>query len=230
MTFGATVDGKFREAKTVWPRCAATPVSFAAYRYWLEKGKWPDEIDGPMRTGGNLDAAPAHEQISASIGALEAEAIAWFESIGSQITTQDHADRAANYAEAFLELEKKASITRGQELVPLIKDANKVRANWNPIIDKAATNKRQIKVFWLTPSGFTIAGSGKGKRCGLTMRRFASFTDIRAFLRFLGDDALDIKLPQGIKDAAIRLARRILKDNDANVPPGVEVKEEEIIR
>jgi hypothetical protein len=219
------------ELRTVWPRCAATPVSSAAYRYWQEKGKWPDDVQqSDVTDGNNFIDAPTLEKISARIAELEAEAIAWFESIGSAITTQDHADRAANYAEAFLELEKQAKKVYVEATKPAQQELVRLKSVWTPIANKAALNKRQIKTFWLLPSGFERAGSGPGKRAGLTVRRFAAFTDLRAFLRWLGDPNLDVKLSTGIKDAALRLARRVLRDHDAEVPPGVEVKEEETMR
>jgi hypothetical protein len=217
---------------TVWPRCAKTPVSSASYRHWMQGtttkalGKWPDDVTDEIPcNGNNIAAAPENESLMASILALETSAIAWFEAIGSEIKTQDHADRAANYAQAFLELEKQAATAKQTALKPLVKAVDTERAIWTALEEKASLNKKQIKTFWLLPSGFTIAGSGPGNRASRVVRHFAAFTDLRAFLRWIG--STDVKLPDSLKVAALRVARRVLSDPDAEVPPGVEVKEKE---
>jgi hypothetical protein len=228
----ATLGNSVCPVSLVWPRCAKTPVSSASYRYWMQGttkeklGKWPDDVaDEIPRDGANMEAATENERLMASILALETSAIAWFESIGSEIKTQEHADRAANYAQAFLELEKQAATAKQTALKPLVKAVDTERAIWTALEEKAALNKKQIKTFWLLPSVFTIAGSGPGTRASVSVRHFAAFTDLRAFLRWLG--STDVKLPDSLKVAALRVARRVLSDPDAEIPPGVEVKKEE---
>jgi hypothetical protein len=237
--FAAKLGFYLTEWRNVWPRCAATPVSSAAYRHHQQTGKWPDAAEADeIPTGANLAAASLAEQTLARIVALETAAIAWHESIGAAIVTQDHADRAANYAAKFLELELMARKDRMEEMRPYMAEVEASRARWSPVEARAERVKRTIKTKWLLPflslakaaedSSATTpkAGSTNHKRAAIAMRVFISFSDIRAFIRWLMDNAP--KLSKPMQKAASDVARELARKGHR--PPGVEVREEETVR
>jgi hypothetical protein len=238
--FVASLDGQSCEVHTVWPRCAVTPVSAAAYRFYREKGKWPDDVASTdeIPVGANQINVPEHEQILESTKALEAAAIAWFESIGSSVQTQDHADKYANFAARFHALELQAGKARTEALNPILEQARGTRALWSPVEARAATLNRTIKDKWLLPflsrakaatgpSDTTPkAGADENKRVAIALRRFAAFSDIREFLKWYIENEPKISL--AMTRAALSVARREIRHG--NTPPGVEVKEMEQVR
>jgi len=86
-----------------------------------------------------------------AVTALEAEAIAWFELIGSSIKKQDEADKAANYANQFLRWEQRSADAQKDALRPLSKEIDAIRGHWKPAIVKAEDAKNAIKQNWLKP-------------------------------------------------------------------------------
>lgn len=224
--------------QNVWPKCAETPVTPAAYKHYQEHGRWPDDVADYENANdrSNFVGAEHSEKISASLSTLEAEAIFWFESIGSTISSQDHADRAANYAQAFLELEKSARAALKEEIEPLNLEIGEARTKWTPLEEKASAIKKTIKQEWLLPwlsaakaesAATPKAGSSSGKRIGLGVRQFVAFTDLGEFLKWAVANEPTHKL-YGVTRAAQIIARRALK-NDKD-PPGIEVKEEDVVR
>jgi hypothetical protein len=100
--------------------------------------------------GDNSQNAAPHELLGGRINDLLDERKAWLAEIGGSIATQEHADRAAAFAEAFAKLEKDGVETHKTEKEPHLKAGREVDATWKPIISKADDGKRSTKAL-LTP-------------------------------------------------------------------------------
>jgi hypothetical protein len=236
--FFAAINGKQCDWKQVWPRCSITPVSSAAYLFYRTNGKWPDsvpELEAAENNwldlvGKNSVMAQGHEWLSDYVNFVETEAIAWYESIGSEIKTQDHADTAANYAGKFQDLERAAQKGRDNAVRPILKQAAEARVPWQGIYQRASKNKKSIKEEWLLPFLKNVpidsatrprAGSGAEKRVSIKTRKLVEFSDVRAFLIWAMET--DMKVTIALEAAAKTLAATALKAGED--PPGVRYKE-----
>ena len=84
------------------------------------------------------------QSLSAEITALRTEVMSWLSSV-SVIADQVTADRCANYAEAFSDLEKKAEGYRTAQKKPVLDQGRAIDARWKPIVSAAEDAKRQCK-------------------------------------------------------------------------------------
>jgi hypothetical protein len=100
--------------------------------------------------GDNSKNAKPHELLAGRLNDLSDERKAWLESIGGAIATQEQADRAAAFSEAFAKLEKEAIETHKVEKEPHLKAGREVDATWKPVINLADDGKRSSKAL-LTP-------------------------------------------------------------------------------
>jgi hypothetical protein len=100
--------------------------------------------------GDNSQHAAPHELLQGRINDLADKRRAWLREIGGTVVTQDHADKAADFAEAFGKLEKEAVETHKIEKEPYLKNGREVDARWKPIAALADTAKRDSKAM-LTP-------------------------------------------------------------------------------
>ncbi len=123
------------------------PVATAAYKHYLEHKRWPEDVPAvdaevTARVGHN---APPETVISETVKELLSEAKRWLEGIGGAIKTQADADKAANYADRFAELEREAEKTRVNEKEPHLKASRDVDGKWQPIKREAESAKRWAK-------------------------------------------------------------------------------------
>ena len=75
----------------------------------------------------------------------------WLKEIGGKITTDEQADRAANFAALLGELEKEAEALHKVEKAPWLEGGRTVDAAWKPLIEKAAASKGRVKRDYVTP-------------------------------------------------------------------------------
>lgn len=123
-----------------------SPISRELYMEVKNGGKWPEDIDLPNRgLGDNFQSMDAHEAIKAEIDDLVSSARQWLDSIGGKISNQEQADKVANYADKFGELEKKAEKLRKDEKEPHDKAAKAVQTKWLPVVELADEKKRWCK-------------------------------------------------------------------------------------
>lgn len=123
-----------------------TPISRDLYMEIKNGGKWPEDIDVPDRgIGDNYKNLDPHEAIKAEINDLVDAARKWLASIDNKISNQEQADKVANYADAFGELEKRAESARKAEKEPHDKAAKAVQAKWLPVVELADEKKRWLK-------------------------------------------------------------------------------------
>ncbi|RJP45479.1 hypothetical protein C4587_00865 [Candidatus Parcubacteria bacterium] len=122
------------------------PITRELFMHIKNGGGWPEDVQIPERgAGDNSQSLPPHELLAAQINDMIDEARKWLASIGGKIATQEHADKAANFAGAFGELEKEADKARKNEKEPHDKAAKAVQAKWLPVIELAAEKKSWLK-------------------------------------------------------------------------------------
>ncbi|WP_457797591.1 hypothetical protein [Methylocystis sp. S23] len=95
--------------------------------------------------GDNSQNLEPHEALQADINNLADAARDWLKSIGGKITTQEQADKAANYATEFGKLEKRGQDKHKAEKAPHLEAGRAVDAAWKPVIDLADQKKRFMK-------------------------------------------------------------------------------------
>lgn len=122
--------------------CWRSPITEEVYFAVSEEGApWPDLP--PERTAdyANMPSDPL-EALRIELEGERIEAEAWLS--GSPIADQAAADRAANWALRFAEMEKRAHEGRRAEKVPHEKAAKEVDARWRPVQDGAAALKARL--------------------------------------------------------------------------------------
>lgn len=243
----ASLSNKTVDWRSVWPLCAETPVTVASYQFHGREGKWPDEIV-PEKAGSNFAAADDDEQRMASVAALEIEAIAWFESIGAEIKTQADADKAANFADAFLRHENSALASCREACEPAKREIAEIETKWRPISVRARDSKIAIKNQWLKPFlerragerkkslaeqatspsvlATPKAGSSDGRRVSAWVASKAYVADWHAFGMWL----LALKEPPVTFLSALQKIARQFHTRGLKDMPGIEIKEETQVR
>ena len=78
------------------------------------------------------------------LSALKSDVVAWLSEVG-EIADQVTADRCANYAEAFSDLEKKAEGFRTTEKKPILDRGRAIDQRWKPLVSQADEGKRLCK-------------------------------------------------------------------------------------
>lgn len=122
------------------------PITRELFMHINDGGSWPEDVSIPERgAGDNSQSLPPHELLAAQINDMIDEARKWLASIGGKVKTQEHADKAANFAGAFGKLEKRADKARKDERKPHDKAAKAVQARWLPIVELAAEKKTWLK-------------------------------------------------------------------------------------
>lgn len=123
-----------------------SPITRDLFMAIQKGGAWPEDVEEPARGIGDNSASLApHEDIMAQINALADAARDWLKGIGGKLVTQEHADKIANYATKFGDLEKKADAARVEEKRPHDEAARDVQTKWKPVVDLAADKKKGAK-------------------------------------------------------------------------------------
>jgi hypothetical protein len=126
------------ETVDLFARVCMRPVSHEDATHKGEHGRWPDEV-APVAVDADL---PPHEQATAKLTAQREAMAAWIKEIG-KVTTQEHADKAGSYADAFAKIEKEAEAARKAEKKQHDDAAAAVQKKWVPVVDRAA----ELKVY-----------------------------------------------------------------------------------
>jgi hypothetical protein len=123
------------------------PIPYELYETIRDGGKWPEDVEAPAERGmgDNSQNLEPHEALQADINNLADAARDWLKSIGGNITTQEQADKAANYATEFGKLEKRGQDKHKAEKAPHLEAGRAVDAAWKPVIDLADQKKRFMK-------------------------------------------------------------------------------------
>jgi hypothetical protein len=230
----------------VWTWCCMHPISYDTYLVVAERGEaWPEDVqvpglghNGGPAIGGlgaltaGTDAAPdSADVVRLKITVLWDAASAWLASVGN-VTTQVEADRAANYAEAFSDLEKEAEEARTSEKKPVLEQGRAIDARWKPVTSAAQECKKAMKKalepFLVAearrieeaeggPGGYRQSpGAGTaGRRVALRRTRRVFVTDRNAFIahyrrdtRLFADDAVQ-KVLLRLAEADLTAGKRV---------------------
>jgi hypothetical protein len=125
-----------------------TPISDEVYERVAAGEGFPEDVEAPASErgiGDNSASLPLHESIAEEINRFVDSARDWLKSIGGKVETQQQADKAANYAEKFQALEKKADAARVDEKKPYDDGAKAVQERWKPVVALAAEKKGWMK-------------------------------------------------------------------------------------
>ena len=120
--------------------CAPHPVSFEDFTHFQQHGRWPDQL-APVEIAADL---PPHERADAELTAQREAMAKWVAEIG-KIATQEQANKAGNFADAFAKLEKSSEEARKSEKQPHKEAADAVDAKWQPVVKRAAELKTWAK-------------------------------------------------------------------------------------
>ena len=124
----------------LFARVSPYPVEFEAFSHFCTEGRWPDQV-APVEVAANL---PPHEAADAEVSAQREALAAWIKEIG-KVTTQEHATKAGNFADAFAKLEKASDEKRKSEKEPHLEAGRAVDAKWQPIVKRAGELKAYAK-------------------------------------------------------------------------------------
>ena len=110
-----------------------------------------EDEDARAKIGDNSGAASPSEIMADRIADVNQQIADWLKEIGGKITTDEQADKAANFAALLGELEKEAEALHKVEKAPWLEGGRTVDAAWKPLIEKAATSKGRVKRDYVTP-------------------------------------------------------------------------------
>lgn len=123
--------------------CWRAPIPEDVYFAVVENdAPWPDMPPERSADYANMPSDPL-EALTVELEGERAEAEAWLD--GAPIADQASADRAANWALRFADMEKRAQEGRRAEKVPHETAAKAVDARWRPVQDAAAALKTRLK-------------------------------------------------------------------------------------
>lgn len=124
-------------------------VPFEAYQFWMEHKRWPPEKVADAIEASKPPAdhnGPPETILSEALNELGVQAREWYQGLGEAgITTQADADKAADFASRFAEMEAEAKRERETRRKPHLDAAAEVQKVWKPIEDNAADVKTWAK-------------------------------------------------------------------------------------
>jgi len=199
----------------------------------------PGFLPGPGHNSTGAIVGKAME-LKATIDGLWLQASDWLGAIGS-VSSQVEADRAANFAERFGELEKLAEEERTCEKKPVLEQGRTIDATWKPVIGAADEAKRAMKKA-LEPfliaetqklkdeAGFGGATDGAragtiGRRVALRRTRRVHVSDRNAFIAHYRRDSR-LYADEAVQKVLLKLAEADLAAGRA--VPGAEIVEEQV--
>ncbi|TVR06672.1 MAG: hypothetical protein EA385_15250 [Salinarimonadaceae bacterium] len=160
----STVPADSAFSERVFAYACKSPITEDVYRAVMGGADWPEDAPSKDEMRGRAEKrladefepedpkpsparknAPAHIIAEETIKELRAEAEKWLKSIGGKVTTQEQADRAANFGDRFAELEKEAVSTHRKEKEPHLEAGRAVDKAWKPVAALGDENKRWAK-------------------------------------------------------------------------------------
>jgi hypothetical protein len=268
-TVMAIRDGVEVDPFTIWTWCCLNPVAYDTYVAVAEKGElWPEDVpDVESGTGGSVmpplsgslfssrtPPGPGHNsvgavvdramEVKATIDGLWLQASDWLAANGS-ISSQVEADRCANFAERFSELEKTAEDERTGEKKPVLEQGRAIDARWKPVIGAAEDAKRAMKKalepflveesrrIWEAVGSSADVGvvtdtaraGTNGRRVGLRRTRRVHVSDRKAFIAHYRRDAR-LYADETVQKVLLKLAETDLAAGKA--VPGAQMIEEQV--
>jgi hypothetical protein len=199
----------------------------------------PPPAPGPGHNSAGAVVDRAME-MKATIDGLWLQASDWLAAIGS-VSSQVEADRCANFAERFSELEKTAEEERTGEKKPVLEQGRAIDARWKPVIAAAEDAKRAMKTA-LEPflveenrrlrdeAGFggvmeSARAGTHGRRVALRRSRRVQVSDRNAFIAHYRRDAR-VWQDEAVQKILLKLAETDLAAGKA--VPGAQMIEEQV--
>lgn len=151
------------EIEELFVNSNSTPISYELFVTVSQGGAWPEDVT-PIEVVAEL---PPHEAASAELKGQQDAAKAWLlglkdaEGKGRKPASQEEADKAANYGNAFHAIEKKVEKLREAEKAPHLVAAAEVDAKWVPTREAAKAAKTWAKKL---SDDFAIAETARRKR------------------------------------------------------------------
>jgi hypothetical protein len=267
-TVMAIRDGVEVDPSTIWTWCCMNPVAYDTYVAVAEKGEaWPEDVPDaesdtgpaipplsgsvsssltPPGSGHNSAGAVVDRamEIKATIDGLWLQASDWLAAVGP-ISSQVEANRCANFAERFGQLEKVAEEERTAQKKPVLEQGRTIDARWKPVIGAAEEARRAMKKAlepFLIEESRRIreeAGSGtdfgvvtdtaragtNGRRVGLRRTRRVHVSDRKAFIAHYRRDAR-LYADETVQKVLLKLAETDLAAG--KTVPGAQMIEEQV--
>ncbi len=167
------------EIDELFSQCCRDAIPEDVYRTVADGGAWPDHVaervgpderqtalyaetageklvrteperESPAGIGDNSGELAPFEIMRERVIDVHAQVKKWLDEIGGTIKTQGQADKAANFADLFAEIEKEATAAHKIEKEPILKRGREIDGSWKPVIELADASKRKAKGM-LTP-------------------------------------------------------------------------------
>ncbi len=153
----------------------STPISYELFEAVTGGAPWPEDVP-EARARPDL---PPHESAAAELKAQQDAIKAWLAELGHKPSSQEEADKAANWGNAFAAIETKAEKARAAEKAPHIESGRLVDEKWVPTRDAAKTAKAWAKKL---SDDFAIAERARRQReaDAENARRQAEFATAKA--------------------------------------------------
>ncbi len=117
----------------------------------VERDYEDEDARASSKIGDNSGAVSPAAVMADRIADVNQQIADWLKEIGGKITTDEQADKAANFAALLGELEKEAEALHKVEKAPWLEGGRTVDAAWKPLIEKAAASKGKVKRDYVTP-------------------------------------------------------------------------------
>lgn len=131
------------EIDTLFSYCAATPITHELYQKIVAGEPWPEDVVAAEPE--QATDKPPHEAVADELAKLQASAKEWIAALNRKPQTQDEANKAGNFVDAFTKIEAKATSLHKSEKEPFLEGGRAVDAKYFPIRDSAAVSKKWAK-------------------------------------------------------------------------------------
>lgn len=202
------------------------PVSFEDYTAFRNTGEWPADkarkVEDPEAAeneraviGSNSgDDGSDLKKATRALADLKQQYEDWLKSIGGKISSDEEADKAANFSAQFAKYEKRCTALHKEAKQPFLDGGREVDNAWKPVISDAATAKKAAKDV-TTP--YLVAkqqeADRKAREEAERLRKEAEAQAEReADTGFLPPEPVAIKEPEPVKVKAGTTGRVILKE------------------
>jgi len=169
----ARVAGDVRKPEDVWTYCAGNPVSQADAKHAFEHGHWPGDIEA---TEGVVADVTDDDDAKAVLVAIIDQAREWAKNPPKpEDITKEIADRAANFDDRVIKVEKAAKVQRDKEFAPIADEIKRLdglkaelrqrKADWKDLLDKVPRARDVLKDVYVSWQRVRSL-AGEDTKCG----------------------------------------------------------------
>lgn len=140
------LEGKDRmvDPNDIWTWVAKYPVTYAAYEYWAQNGRWPDmdkSVEGSLAHAASNSADLTEDQKKKAEIDTALEAVKTYQTIADD----ESLARAQSARSRLLELSGDADKIREREKAPHLEAGRKVDTVWQPLVKTAKDGADKIR-------------------------------------------------------------------------------------